>query len=55
MACLAVFLALLAGLAVLRRGRAAYLVRMVHDLDVVRLRSVLPRALTLAELCVLRT
>lgn len=55
MACLAVFLALLAAFALPRRGGLTHRVRLVQDAEMTGVRSVLPRAPTLAELCVLRT
>ncbi|WP_405139111.1 hypothetical protein [Nocardia sp. NBC_01388] len=55
MACLAVFLALLTVLAIPRRGGASYVIRSRRPGRAVRPRSALPRAPSLAELCVLRT
>ncbi|MGW5440739.1 MULTISPECIES: hypothetical protein [Nocardia] len=55
MACLAAFLALLVVFALPRRGGFAHRVRLVQDVGMTGVRSVLPRAPTLAELCVLRT
>lgn len=55
MACLAVFLALLVAFALPRRGGIAHRVRLVQAVGMTRVRSALPRAPTLAELCVLRT
>ncbi|MBF6289751.1 hypothetical protein IU436_26510 [Nocardia farcinica] len=55
MACLAAFLALLATIAFPRREVVATVLRRARDMGMTRVRAVLPRAPTLAELCVLRT
>ncbi|AVH20818.1 MULTISPECIES: hypothetical protein [Nocardia] len=55
MACLAAFLAMLATLAFPRRDVVATVLRRAPDVAMIRVRAVLPRAPTLAELCVLRT
>ncbi|MGV9753222.1 hypothetical protein [Nocardia farcinica] len=55
MACLAAFLALLATIAFPRREVVATVLRRAQDRGMTRVRAILPRAPTLAELCVLRT
>ncbi|WP_157227403.1 MULTISPECIES: hypothetical protein [Nocardia] len=55
MACLAVFLALLAGVALLRSHWRACAIRLPLPLAGPEPRAVLPRPPSLAELCVLRT
>ncbi|GAD83339.1 hypothetical protein NCAST_19_00410 [Nocardia asteroides NBRC 15531] len=55
MACLAVFLALLAGMALPRHLGRVYSIRTPLPLDGPEPASVLPRPPSLAELCVLRT
>ncbi|BDT85569.1 MULTISPECIES: hypothetical protein [Nocardia] len=55
MACLAAFLALLAAFMFPRREVVTTALRQAQDVGITGVRAVLPRAPTLAELCVLRT
>ncbi len=55
MACLAAFLALLAAFVFARRGVVATVLLQAQDVGMTGVRAVLPRAPTLAQLCVLRT
>ena len=55
MACLAAFLAFLATIVFPRRGVVATVLRRAQEAGMTGVRAVLPRAPTLAELCVLRT
>ncbi|GAD83366.1 hypothetical protein FEK33_21150 [Nocardia asteroides NBRC 15531] len=55
MACLAAFLALLATFAFPRKEIVAIVLRRTQDMGMTGVRSALPRAPTLAELCVSRT
>ncbi|TDP38637.1 hypothetical protein DFR75_103294 [Nocardia ignorata] len=55
MACLAAFLALLAVFVFARREVTVTVLRQVQNVGLTGVRAVLPRAPTLAQLCVLRT